>query len=95
MDSDETMVSIDEARSVPFPKHDHSCPSSSDLCPAEIPKGGAGDFGTVSGAFFECLRGVPVTAVLGDQHAASFGQCCFREGDTKATFGTGCFVMRN
>ena len=58
-------------------------------------RGGAGDFGTVSGAFFECLRGVPVTAVLGDQHAASFGQCCFREGDTKATFGTGCFVMRN
>ncbi|MFD0901873.1 glycerol kinase GlpK [Actinomadura sediminis] len=41
------------------------------------------------------LEGVPITAVLGDQHAALFGQHCFAPGDAKATYGTGAFLLLN
>ena len=27
--------------------------------------------------------------------AALFGQTCFDEGETKATYGTGCFILMN
>ncbi|GGE10531.1 glycerol kinase [Aureimonas endophytica] len=37
--------------------------------------------------------GTPVTAVLGDSHAALFGHGAFRPGSVKATFGTGSSVM--
>jgi glycerol kinase len=33
--------------------------------------------------------------MAGDQHAALFGQACFRPGMTKVTFGTGTFVLMN
>ncbi len=38
---------------------------------------------------------IPVAGVAGDQHAALFGQACFRPGMTKSTYGTGCFVLAN
>ncbi len=41
------------------------------------------------------LTGVPVAAALGDQHAATVGQACFRPGDVKNTYGTGCFMLLN
>jgi glycerol kinase len=41
------------------------------------------------------LSGVPIGAMAGDQHAALFGQACFSPGMTKATFGTGSFVLMN
>ncbi|MHB8431374.1 MAG: FGGY family carbohydrate kinase [Acidimicrobiales bacterium] len=41
------------------------------------------------------LRGVPISGMAGDQHAALFGQCCFDAGDTKVTYGTGSFVLMN
>jgi glycerol kinase len=41
------------------------------------------------------LAGVPVGAMVGDQHAALFGQVCFDRGMTKATFGTGSFILMN
>ena len=41
------------------------------------------------------LAGVPVSAMVGDQHAALFGQACFDRGMTKATFGTGSFILMN
>jgi glycerol kinase len=41
------------------------------------------------------LTGVPVSAMIGDQHAALFGQACFDRGMTKATFGTGSFTLMN
>lgn len=44
---------------------------------------------------FRCLHGVPVSGVLGDQQAALFGQCCFRPGDAKCTYGTGAFLLLN
>ncbi len=39
--------------------------------------------------------GIPITGVLGDSHAALFGQGCHSRGMTKATFGTGSSVMMN
>jgi glycerol kinase len=39
--------------------------------------------------------GVPILGIAGDQQAAMFGQTCFREGMTKSTYGTGCFMMVN
>ena len=41
------------------------------------------------------LAGVPVAAALGDQHAALVGQTCFDPGQTKNTYGTGCFLLAN
>jgi glycerol kinase len=38
---------------------------------------------------------VPLAALAGDQQAALFGQCCFREGTAKNTYGTGCFMLMN
>jgi glycerol kinase len=39
------------------------------------------------------LSGVPVSGIAGDQHAALFGQACFRPGMAKVTNGTGSFVL--
>src|SRR5699024_8931926 len=52
-----------------------------------------GDFGVVDDRHL--LGGVPITGVLGDQQAAAFGQCAFSPGDTKSTYGTGCFLLTN
>lgn len=38
---------------------------------------------------------VPVTGMLGDSHAAAFGEACFSAGDVKATLGTGCSLLMN
>ena len=37
----------------------------------------------------------PITGVAGDQQAALFGQMAFEEGDSKATYGTGAFILTN
>ena len=37
----------------------------------------------------------PITAVVGDQQAATIGQCCFKKGSVKGTYGTGAFVLMN
>lgn len=36
---------------------------------------------------------IPICGVAGDQQAASIGQACLARGQTKATFGTGAFVL--
>ena len=38
---------------------------------------------------------VHITGVLGDQQAALFGQTCFESGESKNTYGTGCFLLVN
>ena len=38
---------------------------------------------------------IPVCGDLGDQHAATVGQCCFGAGEAKNTYGTGCFMLLN
>ena len=38
---------------------------------------------------------IKIAGCAGDQQAALFGQCCFREGDVKNTYGTGGFLLMN
>ena len=38
---------------------------------------------------------IPIAGAAGDQQSALFGQCCFRPGDVKNTYGTGCFLLMN
>ena len=47
------------------------------------------------GELNDIIPGVPVTAILGDQQAALFGQDCTKKGDVKNTYGTGCFALTN
>lgn len=41
------------------------------------------------------LEGVPLVTIMGDQHAALFGQTCFSPGEAKNTYGTGNFMLMN
>jgi glycerol kinase len=50
------------------------------------------DFGETDLPF---LRGVKIHGIAGDQQASLFGHRCFRAGDVKNTYGTGCFLLRN
>ena len=53
----------------------------------------SGEFGRVSS---EIMTHMPLIAgVAGDQQASFFGHCCFEPGDTKNTYGTGCFMLMN
>jgi len=38
---------------------------------------------------------IPITGLAGDQQAAMIGQACLRPGESKATYGTGAFVLTN
>ena len=49
------------------------------------------DFGTLSLG----TTNIPIRGVIGDQQAALVGQGCFKNGDMKSTYGTGCFLMVN
>lgn len=56
-----------------------------------VVKDNAGDYGKAT--FFRCQ--VPIGGIAGDQQAALFGQCCFHRGESKNTYGTGCFMLMN
>jgi glycerol kinase len=47
------------------------------------------------GTFSRKNQSIAITGVIGDQQSALVGQKCFGNGDMKATFGTGCFLMVN
>ena len=36
-----------------------------------------------------------ISSIIGDQQAAAVGQCCFKKGSVKSTYGTGAFVLMN
>lgn len=38
---------------------------------------------------------IRISGAAGDQQAALFGQKCYRAGDVKNTYGTGCFLLMN
>lgn len=40
-------------------------------------------------------RPIPICSALGDQHAATFGQRCFKPGMMKATYGSSCTIAVN
>jgi glycerol kinase len=51
------------------------------------------DFGYTDPDLFGAA--IPILGMAGDQQAALIGQGCFKEGMTKSTYGTGCFVIMN
>ena len=53
----------------------------------------ADDFGTADAEWFGAP--IPIRGVAGDQQAALIGQACFAPGQTKSTYGSGCFVVAN
>ncbi|MCL2572200.1 MAG: glycerol kinase GlpK [Defluviitaleaceae bacterium] len=38
---------------------------------------------------------IPIAGIAGDQQAALYGQACFKPGQAKNTYGTGCFLLMN
>lgn len=56
-------------------------------------KDSADNFGTTDASLLG--HSIPILGVAGDQQAAAFGQCCFKPGSIKSTYGTGCFVLMN
>lgn len=56
------------------------------------------DFGTVNWSAIlnlETPLSIPMTAMIGDSHAATFGEGCFEKGTAKVTLGTGSSIMMN
>ena len=49
----------------------------------------------IHGETTRVVPGISITAALGDQHAALFGQTCFEKGSIKGTYGTGGFLLMN
>lgn len=49
----------------------------------------------IYGVCTTALPGVPVSGILGDQQAATFGQAAFAAGEAKNTYGTGNFLIFN
>lgn len=52
-------------------------------------------FGQTANGTAGLPSGIPITAVLGDQQAALYGQGCYERGTVKNTYGTGCFIVLN
>jgi glycerol kinase len=50
---------------------------------------------TYGAAQLGAIRDVPIAGILGDQQAALVGQACFKKGEAKNTYGTGCFLLMN
>ncbi|AKA67961.1 glycerol kinase GlpK [Clostridium scatologenes] len=55
-------------------------------------KPSSGYFATATNIFSKVI---PITGVAGDQQAATFGQCCFKKGMSKITFGTAGVLTLN
>ncbi len=63
------------------------------ILPKAIPS--ASVFGKTAAGAAGLPAGIPITAVMGDQQAALYGQGCWSAGDFKNTYGTGCFMLLN
>ena len=50
-------------------------------------------YGNANAEFFGAP--IPIAGAAGDQQAALFGQACFKAGEAKNTYGTGCFLLMN
>ena len=75
---------------------------SPELCELwNIPTGLLPEIRPSSGLFGETVAdgslpaGIPIAGMAGDQQAALYGQGCWRQGEAKNTYGTGCFLLLN
>jgi glycerol kinase len=53
------------------------------------------DSASYFGVYESSNGAIPITAMIGDQQSALFGQACFEKGMAKNTYGTGCFLLMN
>jgi glycerol kinase len=53
----------------------------------------SGHFGSTAPQLFGAA--IPICGLVGDQQSATIGQGCLSPGETKATFGTGAFILSN
>jgi glycerol kinase len=65
-----------------------------------VPRGALAEVTDSAGRFGESLAEhfggpIAITGLAGDQQAATVGQGCLASGQTKATYGTGAFVLAN
>ncbi|MCR5184993.1 MAG: glycerol kinase GlpK [Bacilli bacterium] len=60
---------------------------------AILPKVNPSSFNYGKATHFD--KNLPICGVAGDQQAALFGQTCFEKGESKNTYGTGCFMLMN
>ena len=65
-----------------------------------VPRGALPEIVDCAGSFGKTLKehfghAIPVAGLAGDQQAAAIGQACLSAGDTKATYGTGAFILTN
>ncbi|MGA8143473.1 MAG: glycerol kinase GlpK [Candidatus Acidiferrales bacterium] len=69
------------------------------LCELEIPEAILPQIRSSSETYAEAqldvVKSVPISGILGDQQAALVGQTCFKSGEAKNTYGTGCFLLMN
>lgn len=61
------------------------------MLPEIKPSSGVFGYGRKNGLLVD----TPISGILGDQQAATFGQACFEVGQAKNTYGTGCFMLMN
>lgn len=61
------------------------------ILPTVVPSSGM--IGEASSGLFGCR--IPISSVIGDQQAATFGNLCLKPGMIKNTYGTGCFLLMN
>lgn len=64
-----------------------------DIDPSLLPEVRSSDDDYGEASFFDCR--VHIHGILGDQQSALFGQGCLGEGESKNTYGTGCFMLMN
>ena len=65
-----------------------------------VPRAALGEVTDNAGALGTCVSqhfgaALPITGMAGDQQSATVGQACLSPGETKATYGTGAFVLTN
>ena len=65
-----------------------------------VPRNGLPRVVDTHGVLAECSsewfgRAIPICGLVGDQQSATIGQACLAPGETKATYGTGAFVLTN
>ena len=65
-----------------------------------VPPGALGEVTDCAATFGKTLpewfgAAIPLTGMAGDQQAATIGQGCLSPGETKATYGTGAFILAN
>lgn len=51
-------------------------------------------FGTFKNSH-SALEGIPISGLVGDQQSSLVGNLCLSLGESKNTYGTGCFMLYN